>query len=127
MTSKAHTAIQEAREAAELEGLFEPSEDQLKALRRHRDLVKRRNEINEELKAIEASISADLEELGGRAFVVNGKNAVLVSDVNRTVFDKDAFSEEFPEIVAAYEEKSALYVSKRKEERARTTFNTKVI
>lgn len=127
MSIKAYEALTGQAEAAALEGIHTPSPATLKLLRRHRDLLKRREEINSELKAIESAVLAELEDLDGRAFAVNGKNAVLISDVNKTVKDMDAFSEQFPEIVAQYQEKEALFVSKEKQARARVTFNTKVV
>lgn len=102
MTSKAHDALKAEREAAEAEGLFEPTPEQLSRLRRYRDLKARKGQIETEMSAIEKVTFREMDEMGASALVVAGRNWALISDTHKTIVDQDAFAEAYPELAAEY-------------------------
>lgn len=101
-TVKAHNALAAEREAAEAEGIYAPTPEQMKMLRRHRDLTKRQALIEAEKAAIEGQIIAQMQDTGARALAVDGKNWVLITPVNTKKVDKDAFAATYPDIFNAY-------------------------
>lgn len=122
MAQKANEALEAERLAAEAEAIYAPTPEQIKLLKRYKELTARRDEITTELAAIESAINADLDEKGAKALQVNGKNWVLISDVNASVFDKDAAVAKYPGVVAAYVAVVQEFTHKVKKPRARRTF-----
>lgn len=122
MTHKATESLEAERLAAQEEGIYEPSPEQVALLKRYKQLKERRDVINTELAAIEATINRELDELNARALRVNGKNWVIVSDVNATVVDMDAAMEKYPGVFKAYQAIVVEFTSKVKKERSRRTF-----
>lgn len=102
---KAHDALAEAREAAEAEGIFEPTAEQIADLRRYKELKTRQDAIKTEMDAIKDRVVGQMREAGAKCLAVNGKNWVNIA-ANRTptqVVDFDEMSAKFPEVVAAYQ------------------------
>lgn len=120
MVAKAYDALAAEREAAEAEGKYAPTAEQMTALKRYRELRARVERDTTEMEAIESALKAEMDEIGARALVVNGKNWVLISDVNKTVVDRKAFEETFPELAAAYTTALAGFTHKVKTVGART-------
>lgn len=101
---KAHDALAEAREAAEAEGIFEPTAEQIADLRRYRDLKIRQDAIKVEMDAIKDRVVGQMRDVGARCLAVNGKNWVNIA-ANKTptqVVDMDKMTEQFPEVVQTY-------------------------
>lgn len=104
MTSKAYDALTAEAEAAEAEGLYAPTPEEMKMLKRFKELRTRSEAIAAEMDAIKSKIIANMEEKSARALVVNGKNWVLISDSSKKVVNLDAVEEAFPGLIKAYEE-----------------------
>ena len=104
-TKIAVDALAAERAAREAEGIFDPTPEQAKMLKRRTALVERRRAVDAEIDAIERAIEKDIREAGIRALHVNGKNRVLISPVTKTLVtvDEDKMREAFPEVVAAHE------------------------
>lgn len=114
---KALDALTAEREAAQAEGIFEPTDEQKTRLRRYRGLSKRADEIKAEMDAIKASIVAEMEEVGAKALAVNGKNWVLIGTAAQPVVDKEAMEMSNPEIVAAYTALLARFTTRKQNQR----------
>lgn len=119
MTSKAHDALAAERAAAEAEGIFQPTPEQLARLRRYRDLKARAGAIKVEMDAIEKVTFTEMDEVGALALSVNGKNWALISDTHKTIVDQDAFVEAYPELAAEYAAKLMEFTTRVKVERGR--------
>lgn len=104
MTSptKAVAALDEAREAAEAEGIFEPTAEDMALLKRHRALKARKENVDAEMKAIEAKIFDSMDERGARALAVNGKNLALISPATSTKFDITAFRKAYADLAKKF-------------------------
>lgn len=105
-TKVAYDALAAERAAREAEGIYEPSPEQTKMLKRRAALVERRNKVDSEIAAIEKMIEKDMTDAGQRALNVGGKNLVLFVPVSKTVteIDEEAFRAAFPEVVAMHEQ-----------------------
>lgn len=112
MTAKAYDALAAERDAAEAEGLFTPTAEELTMLKRYKQLKARADEIATEMDAIKSTIIKNMDEKGARALVVNGKNWVLVSDSSKGVVNKDAIEEAFPGLIASYEDAVAKFTTR---------------
>lgn len=106
---KATGALMDAQAAAEAEGIFSPTDEHVRLLRRLKNLRERKAAIETEEAAIEKSILADMEKVGARSLTVNGKNWVLISDTHQNVVYTDLVEQNYPEIVAAYVEAKTEY------------------
>lgn len=104
MVAKATAALNAEREAAEAEGIFQPTDEQRKALKRWKALDERERAIKAEKAAIATMVFGEMDEVGARALTVNGKNWVLFSTVNRKVVDEDKMVADHPELVLSYRE-----------------------
>lgn len=122
MTQKANEALEAERLAAEAEAIFTPTPEQVKLLKRYKELKARQDEIVTELSAIQFAINADMDEKGAKALRVNGKNWVIVSDVNAKVVDMDSVKAKYPGVVAAYVTVVQEFTSQVTQTRARRTF-----
>ena len=122
MTQKANEALEAERLAAEAEAIYTPTPEQVKLLKRYKQLKARQEEIETELSAIQFAINKEMDELGAKALRVNGKNWVIVSDVTAKVFNKDAAFEKYPAVFAAYTSVVMEFTTQVKQERARRTF-----
>lgn len=93
MTSpiKATEALDAQREAAEAEGIFEPTADEMKLLKRRKALKERIAKAEAEVDAIEGTIFSGMKERGASALNVNGRNVALISKVKQTKFDMKSF------------------------------------
>lgn len=104
MTSpnKATEALNEAREAAEAEGIFEPTEADMAMLKRYKALKARKDSIATEMAAIEDKIFTSMKDRGARALAVNGKNLALISPTRSTRFDAKAFKAAYASLAAKF-------------------------
>lgn len=122
MAHKATESLAAERLAAQEEGIYEPTPEQVALLKRYKQLKERRDAINTELAAIEATINRELDELNASKLRVNGKNWVVISDVNASVVDMDAAMEKYPGVIKAYQAVVVEFTSSIKKERSRRTF-----
>lgn len=112
MVAKAYDALAAEREAAEAEGQFAPTAEQMARLKRHKELKARVQRDTAEMAAIEELTYKEMEEVGARALVVNGKNWVLISNTTKTVVDREGFEKMFPELVQTYTNALAGFTTK---------------
>lgn len=111
--AKATQAIKAEQDAAEAEGFFTPSADELKMLKRYRDLKRRADAIKTEMAAIETTIEAGMRARDAKALVVNGKNWVLFSKTTgrKTIVDSAKMGEDYPALVAEWKTVVEKYTS----------------
>mgnify|MGYP001568995762 CR=1 FL=1 len=109
MTSplKANDALDEAREAAEAEGIFEPNADEAALLKRYGVLKSRKGAIVTEMDAIETKIFNSMKDRGARALTRGGKNLALISPTNTSKFDMKAFKAAYAALAAQFTTREA--------------------
>lgn len=113
MANKTIQAVLDAERAArEAEGIFDPTPEQMVALKRYRVLRARVERDKAEMEAIESAIFAQMEEVGAKALAVNGRNWALISDTHKTVVDTEGFKRDFPTLAAQYAEAIAKYTTR---------------
>lgn len=88
---KANEALDAQREAAEAEGIFEPTAEEKALLKRWGALKARKGKIDVEMAAIEDQIFEGMKAKGARSLTENGKNLALISPATSTKFDIKAF------------------------------------
>ena len=101
---KAHDALAAEREAAEAEGVFEPTTEQIADLRRYKALSVRKSAIDAEMAAIKKKVVAEMESVGAKALAVNGKKWVNIVSWSKDVpvVDLDRMAQENPDVVNSY-------------------------
>lgn len=100
--SKATEALEAAREAAEAEGIFEPTTEDMALIKRFAALKKRLDAVETEMEAIKEQIFSSMDERGARALAVNGKNLALISPTTSTKFDMKAFRAEYSSLAMQF-------------------------
>lgn len=110
---KAYDALAAEREAAEAEGVFEPTTEQIADLRRYKALSVRKGAIDAEMAAIKKKVVAEMESIGAKALAVNGKKWVnIVSwSTDVPVLDLDRMAQEHPDVVNSYKSLMANYTT----------------
>lgn len=118
---KATDALAAEQEAAALEGILTPTTEQMRLLRRYKQLAKRADEIKVEQEAIKASLIKFLDDENAKSLTVNGKNWVLISDTHRTVFDSEGFETAHPTLSTQYAEAVRAFTQRVEVPRGRVT------
>ena len=111
---KAHDALAAEREAAEAEGVFEPTTEQIADLRRYKALSVRKDAIDTEMAAIKKKVVAEMESVGAKALAVNGKKWVNIISWNKEVPEVDIarMEQEHPDVVNSYKSLMLAYTTK---------------
>lgn len=111
---KAYDALTAEREAAEAEGVFEPTVEQIADLRRYKALSVRKDAIDAEMAAIKKKVVAEMESVGAKSLAVNGKKWVNIVSWNKEVpvVDTERMEKEHPDVVNSYKSLMLTYTSK---------------
>lgn len=118
---KATEALAAETEAAALEGILAPTTEQMRLLKRYKELTARAAKIKEEQEAIKATLVKFLDESNARSITVHGKNWVLISDTHKTVVDEVGMKNTFPELMEQYTAATLLFTSRVEMPRSRVT------
>lgn len=108
-TIKAHTSLADQHAAAEAEGIFVPTQEQMTLVRRHRDLAALIKKHKDEQAAIERTLKGQMDAVGAERLAVDGKNVAQFIDTTVTVLDEDALTAAYPAVVALYKDVTAKY------------------
>lgn len=98
----AHTSIAAAKAAAEAEGVFDPTPEELEQIKRHKALRKRAAKVASEMAAIEDSLKASMDSRGALKLAVDNKNQAQFYRKTSTRLDTEALAAAHPEIHAEY-------------------------
>lgn len=100
----AHTSIAAAKAAAEAEGIFDPTPEELEQIKRHKALRKRAAKVAAEMAAIEDSLKTSMESRGALKVAIDGKNQAQFYRKTSTRLDTEALATAHPDIFTAYTE-----------------------
>lgn len=109
MAQKAHTSLAEQHAAAEAEGIFVPTAEQMRLIRRHRQLADLIKQHKAEQGAIEATLKSQMDSVGAERLAADGQNVAQWIDVSTTVLDENALAAAYPSVVALYKDVTAKY------------------